>query len=633
MFNRIRSVKWRFLPIFLLFAVYPLIVRLVHFKLDPSYQALYLSETSKDWFFYYKSVAFILLTVWMLLCIVALRKKIKLHRDVWFQCYYLLGGVFIITSLLSAFFSDYRTCSIFGAPTRFEGIGVIVCYIMVMFYTFFVFEEKKTFKYMLIGLMILVLIQLILGISQFIGYDLMNMMWIRDFISPGEVEQYYYFSPGTEPLFLPTQPGAWTGSIGNKNYSGSFIALALPLLATLTWFCKKKWLQVALFFTTLASIFIMFACQSQAGQVGIACVFIAFIILFFKAFPTAVHTFKTSDMRKKTKYLSLTLFMIVYLTFTLYATGASREIHNMFYSIGVSLGMVEEKVNTALKSPQVVDFDFDTHKVSILTEDGDTLHITVTPDALKFEDQDGTLLTATEFESGSFVLKSPAFYNYTFSISRAEAESCLFFLLMSESGDLSAQCGFLMDQAGKVSLVSYSTLQPIEIDTPPTLGFEGHERLGSGRGYIWSRSLPLLKDYMLLGEGPDTFIYAFPQNDFWGKWQHMGNPFIVVDKPHNTYLQIWINQGFIALLAFVLINAIYLFHCIKLYAFKKSYSFDEAIGIGIMLGVIGYLVASFFNDTTLSVTPLYFALLGSGMAYNRIYTLASSEETAEVVQD
>lgn len=71
------------------------------------------------------------------------------------------------------------------------------------------------------------------------------------------------------------------------------------------------------------------------------------------------------------------------------------------------------------------------------------------------------------------------------------------------------------------------------------------------RGYIWSRTIPILPDYLVLGAGPDCFLYEFPQDDILGKLYAYGTGSIVVDKPHNLYLQIFVNEGGIALLAFL----------------------------------------------------------------------------------
>ena len=94
---------------------------------------------------------------------------------------------------------------------------------------------------------------------------------------------------------------------------------------------------------------------------------------------------------------------------------------------------------------------------------------------------------------------------------------------------------------------------------------------------------------------------------------------VIVDKPHNLYLQIAINQGGIALLAFLAIIVVYLVQCIKLYAFRAYYyATSDAMGIGIMLAIIGYLGAGFFNDSIVSVAPIFWILLGTGFAVNYI---------------
>ena len=100
-------------------------------------------------------------------------------------------------------------------------------------------------------------------------------------------------------------------------------------------------------------------------------------------------------------------------------------------------------------------------------------------------------------------------------------------------------------------------------------GFEGKEKLGSSRGYIWSRSLPLLKNTLFLGFGPDTFPVYFPQHDYFAKMIFLGNPYNIVDKPHNVYLQTAINTGLISLIALLAMFGIYLLDCARLY-YKRS---------------------------------------------------------------
>ena len=138
------------------------------------------------------------------------------------------------------------------------------------------------------------------------------------------------------------------------------------------------------------------------------------------------------------------------------------------------------------------------------------------------------------------------------------------------------------------------------------------------RGYIWSRTIPILPDYLVLGAGPDCFLYEFPQDDILGKLYAYGTGSIVVDKPHNLYLQIFVNEGGIALLAFLAVCVSYLWDCFRLYGGHRQ-NRNGLRGIAVGLGVAGYLFAGFFNDSTVMTSTMFWILLGVGVGMNRQY--------------
>ena len=76
-----------------------------------------------------------------------------------------------------------------------------------------------------------------------------------------------------------------------------------------------------------------------------------------------------------------------------------------------------------------------------------------------------------------------------------------------------------------------SRMNKIAYEEAPSIGFQGKEKLGSARGYIWSRSLPLMMDSLLIGQGPDTFFAEFPQGDLLGKLYAYDSAQTIVDKP------------------------------------------------------------------------------------------------------
>jgi O-antigen ligase len=93
---------------------------------------------------------------------------------------------------------------------------------------------------------------------------------------------------------------------------------------------------------------------------------------------------------------------------------------------------------------------------------------------------------------------------------------------------------------------------------------------------------------------------------------------ILIDKPHNMYLQTAINTGVISLLALLAIWGIYLFDSFKIFIKGNMESFAEYMGAAIFLSISAYLVAGLFNDNIISVTPLFWILLGMGIGINRM---------------
>ena len=175
---------------------------------------------------------------------------------------------------------------------------------------------------------------------------------------------------------------------------------------------------------------------------------------------------------------------------------------------------------------------------------------------------------------------------------------------------------FLVKDDNSMHLIDAKTLEDIDLDFPETIGFNGKEKLASARGYIWSRSLPLLKNTLILGTGPDTFSFDFPQHDMLGKLYAYGTTNMIISKAHNLFLQIGLNNGVVALVAFVILILIYLVDSFKLYALKNKYNEKQILGTILALSIIGYLFTGLFNDSVICVAPIFWILLGVGASVN-----------------
>ena len=149
-----------------------------------------------------------------------------------------------------------------------------------------------------------------------------------------------------------------------------------------------------------------------------------------------------------------------------------------------------------------------------------------------------------------------------------------------------------------------------------TKGFENNLYFGTGRGYIWSRSIPLLKHYPIWGAGADCFVAVFPQNDYayryYGTGRSIANFYEIVDKPHDLYLQIAINTGCASLIAWLGLVVYYAIIAIKgRFNFDSFASFAQA---GCFLGVIAFLGSAIPNDGSVSTMPMFYTILGLGIA-------------------
>jgi hypothetical protein len=161
----------------------------------------------------------------------------------------------------------------------------------------------------------------------------------------------------------------------------------------------------------------------------------------------------------------------------------------------------------------------------------------------------------------------------------------------------------------------------IELNKIPAVGWENNPEFGSGRGYIWSRTLPMMKDTMILGHGADTYCIYFPHTDYVGKYdsgKFSSNLDVVIDKPHNMYFGAFVGTGGISVLALLILWGIYIVQSFMIYR-KQSYkNLISYAGVGIFLGVCGFLVSGFVNDSNVSVTPMFYGLLGTGIAINTL---------------
>ena len=131
------------------------------------------------------------------------------------------------------------------------------------------------------------------------------------------------------------------------------------------------------------------------------------------------------------------------------------------------------------------------------------------------------------------------------------------------------------------------------------------------------RKYLLLKKNIILGAGADNFVLEFPQQDIKSKLEFLGDPYVIIDKPHNMFLQTGINDGCIALLVMIALFVLYVAQTIKR-IFTDNNKYLQAVRYGLMAGCIAYMITGLTTDSVVSVAPVFWIMLGAGFGVNMI---------------
>ena len=589
------------IPIMFLLGIVPLITRLKISEPTLDAARTYKLQMAVDFFSYYKALFIIIVTVVMLIAIFYTITKEDMRRYKKSGLYIGAAGVFLLFTMMSTLFSSYKQDALWGVPGRREGMLIIICYVIMMLYALNVFKEAGHYKYMVISLAVLIAVMTFLGVFEYMGKNiLVNTEWGKDLLIPKEYEKY------RNSIGVSYDKGKVYGTMFHYNYMGSFAALMVPLFGTFTLWIKEKKEKICYGLLTVASLFLLFGSTSRGGLIGVGLAILIGAILFSK---TIIKAWKSIAI------ISAVLIGII-ITFNVLTGGSIFERIPSLIKDTIIGFTPSAKEFDYLDYLPIRDIKAQDGKM-IITTQTDTL-ILVKEEGVRFYDQNGKSISyqQEEVQTGStpiITLQDPRFEGIGFK-RIVDANNQLSGMILNING--LDTLVLKIDEVDGIYLIDSFTQERIQLDYPETFGFRGKERLGSARGYIWSRSIPMLKETWLIGHGPDTYAFEFPQQDYLGKYYAYGTPHMIVDKPHNLYLQIGINQGIIVLIAFLVLVSAYIIESLKLYGLKSNYQNEQIIGIAVMLSVIGYLGAGLFNDSVVAVAPIFWILLGAGIAIN-----------------
>jgi len=555
----------KFRNFFLLFAmilifIVPLVVFYKQVEVPKAAEFLYgEGRQLADFFTYYKAVIFQIGT--LILFVGALFYRLldnfNFKPDLFEK---LLAGL-ALAVLASLIFSDYKTVALTGYLDRYEGSLTWLSYIGLS-YSIYTFVKDKTDAHKIIGSLVASSgVISTIGFFQSRGLDFFRSDLGRKLILGSNYEKL------KEVLVFKFAPDRVYSTLFNPNYVGSLVAIAFPLTMYLILEIKNKALKVILAIVALMQVLTLAGSKSATGFAAISVGIAVFVLM---------QLIKTR-FDKKRIFVVLAILLVVAIGIT-----QTSMFKNEFSKIKASLDNMNQEVYNTFDS-----VDYNHPRLTVMLENGKEIY---------FEPEGRDLLV---FDSNNeAVNRVDGQDRYTFDFSEDKFNIKVIkdvkgaeVTVRATNTDNNVTRSMRFHQ---VFLDHFSlryqkfTEENIQVDT---VDWIKNETSFSARGYIWNRSIPMILDKPILGYGADTFTINFPQIDLVGNAVAIGSQ--IVDKPHNFYINILINFGFI--------GAIILFG-LTVFILTKSYKNELSVAI------VAFLVAGIANDSVLFCTYMIFVI-------------------------
>lgn len=580
------------LPILIILAVVPLIT-IVHIYDNGIGNEAWASSsaTTYDFFLYYKSRVLMILGL-AAAALIGYRllnedKGNFAAKDAWVHL--LPVGVYGVFSLASALFAEHTEEAFFGGYEQFEGVLVLLAYCVIFLFVYGYVQTEKTITILLNALIIGSLIVSILGVFQAFKLDWIQSDWAHGLLTPELAGM------GDFNIALNFERGMAYATLHNPNYVGSYVAVALPVTAALAFWSKSMLFRGLAIISGICQLIMLYASQSLTGFIGLAGVIVVALVFLF---PYA------------RKHLIPAICI------------AAACIAGMFVLFlakpGLLARFLHDDGGDSVYSIQSIQTKKDSFEIK--TGSGKTIIGTVNPD-------DGIYNVALTNEQGRN-LSYEKDQNNVMTITEKDYEKIQFAssVVRPDQNNDNIMDGLQIRADGKTwdlvfqdgKLQYYNLFRKFDkMRKVDSFGFENNYDFATRRGYIWSRTFPMLPSTILFGIGQDNFVFEFPNNDYVGKINCAFDAQIIT-KPHNMYLQIWVQDGMFACLAFIALYIMLTVSTLKNCLGSQKKTRLQKLSIAVLCSASGYMIAGLANDATICVAPVFWVLIALGFVMNRL---------------
>ena len=583
---------------------------------------------------YLASKMFVLLTIgFIMLCAFLLYKMIEAEK-LKFEKVMIPLCVYFVMVVLSGIFSPYKTLAWGGAFEMFESVPVVMMYVFTAFFVFWTMRDRDDFNFFWRLASPGILIECLIASFQSFGMDFLATNFGKHlYLSPAYWSQIDTMTTGMGDVSY--------GTMYNPDFLPAYYAVIIPLAAAAFFMVQPPRDEVTLallgkseryesrryllerVYDAVILGFAILSIYGSARTTGRFVIMVVLAILF------------TGDMIRERKHvifliaagiLAVAAFLAVSFSDTsIGETIRSRMGLDPSYSDNV---YVENLYNKEDEVEFVVSYYGKTSvyhaalagvdEVTNVNPDTGEETVTKVPRvSLTCDDMDG--ITITPSDDSSTTVAATRADDESFSIS---VTGYCYDDQYDEYGQLTtaAYRGItiyapshnwrfdLTDEGYK-----FRNFRQMDVDFPSELEYSRvfYDGFFHGRGYLYNYTIPLLKNYILLGAGSNTYVRVYPQNDYLYETFHSLDV-----KPHCFYLQQWTDNGLIALIAIVVFLVWVTFELLGLLTmqtedeqWKKGGPF-RYLTIACLSGVLGVAVSWLANDSNICTSPTVWTVFG-----------------------
>ncbi|MCR5330723.1 MAG: O-antigen ligase family protein [Lachnospiraceae bacterium] len=590
--DRITARILPLLPLIMVLAVIPLIFRLYQYDTGLQNYDFFANEgISSEFALHGKMVAFIAVSAAMLILI--LYKSIK-NRRFAFDRTFIPLFIYGTAALLSAIFSKYQPYPFTGSFEQFEPVWCLLGYVVAAYYAYLYVNDEDDLKILVRALAAGAGILVLIGLTQIFDRDILSSGFGRWLTIPSK---YYRQLSGDGNEFI-RKFKIWRVfmTFSNPNYVGSYVPLISPVMLMAAFEAEKTREKIAYGAVYAGLIVCLFGSGSKTGFAGLI---VSMVIL-------AAYLLKTG--RKKIILTAFTAFLLLLAVYIVFGNNDYlKRIKSVFnitettYDV-TGIETLEDGVRIVYKNKGLtVSFDPERLGFSCRDDSGEELYMSLN-------------------DKNRLTIDDPGYEGLTIRPVQLEDNLNGFEIYASRAWYFARRNGKYYYYTPYGKLIGHSISRS-------NAWLDRHGLIATGRGFLWSRTLPLIGRNIVIGSGPDTFVFEYPGADFVASYNSR-NWGLVVTKPHCMYLQIAVQTGLVSLLAVLAYYVMFAAGSIKELKLSDPAVKDQTGGtctgagekyahgilLAILAGTAGYMTAAIFNDSSIAIAPLFWTLTGIGPA-------------------